>query len=205
MRKLDIEQGSYEWHCERQGRVTGTTLASALGTAKVQATLRHKLVAERMTEPLIEDLNTPAIAKGREMEPHARRAVIEKTGINFVETGMLIDSEIEHFALSPDAIYEEDGIVKGGLEIKCPNSKKHVEYLLSDAVPKEYFHQVIAPFVMSESVEWWDFASFDDRNYERPLSILRVNRPKNEIISEYREKLINFLKTVNDAHIKLTF
>ena len=60
MYKLDVEQGSYEWHKLRQGCVTGTTLKSALGTPKVQETLLNKLVAERMTEPQIDEINSKA-------------------------------------------------------------------------------------------------------------------------------------------------
>ncbi len=205
MRKVDIEQGSFEWHCLRQGKVTGTTLKSALGTPKVQHTLACRLVAERMTEPKIDDINVESISHGRELEPIGRKAVIEETGLQFSETGMLLSDELEHFGFSPDGIYEENGVVVGGLEIKCPNSKKHVEYLLEGGVPKEYIDQVKSPFVLSDEVQWWIFASFDDRSYERPLFIHKAVRADFPEIEADREKLAKFLDLVNEHHETLTF
>ena len=135
MRKVDIEQGSYDWHCMRQGIVTGTLLKSAIGSPKVQETLLYKLVSERMTEPQIEDINSPAVQRGNELEPIARKAVIAATGFEFKETGMLFCDYIEGFAFSPDGIYEEGGEIIGGCELKCPGSKKHVEYIINGVHP----------------------------------------------------------------------
>ncbi|TNF09441.1 MAG: hypothetical protein EP323_00290 [Gammaproteobacteria bacterium] len=205
MKRIDLEQGSFEWHSLRHGKLTGTTLKSALGSKKVQDTLLYKLVSERMTEPQIDEINSQSIARGRELEPIARKAVIEKTGLHFVETGMLISEEIPDFGLSPDGIYEESGKIVGGLEIKCPDSKKHIEYLIQGGVPSEYADQVKAPFLISDDIQWWIFASFDDRNYERPLHIVRVRRSDIKTIEEDRKKLADFMKRVDDEHANLTF
>lgn len=205
MQIIEIDQGSYEWHCLRQGKVTGTTLKSALGTPKVQATLMYKLIADRMTEPQITDINSAAVERGNEMEPIARRASTEATGLEFAETGMLLADDVESFGLSPDAIYMDGGAVVGGLEIKCPDSKKHVEYLINNAVPKEYIDQVKAPFILDDSVQWWYFASFDDRNYERPLFLKKVERKDFPTIDEDREKLRKFVAMVHHTHMGLTF
>jgi len=203
MRKIDIEQGSFEWHQARWGNVTGTSLKRALDTPRVREKLMFELIAQRMTELQIIALETPAVIRGRELEEVARQEVIKSTGINFIETGLLVSPEIPRFSISPDGVYEEGGIIKGGLEIKCPSSKKHVEYLLRDEIPKEYAHQVMAPFVMSDDIEFWLFASFDDRNHERPLFIKEVKR--SEYDPSYRQRLISFLKEVNKSHLKLTF
>ena len=205
MKIINVEQGSHDWHLLRQSKVTGTRLKSALGSPSVQATLLHELVAERMTEVQIDDFNSAAVDRGIAMEPIARRAVIAETGINFVETGMLLSDYIDGFGLSPDAVYFEDGVVVGGLEIKCPGSKKHVEYLCDNTLPKEYCHQVKAPFILDDSVQWWYFASFDDRNYERPLFITKATREDFADIDADRAKLCKFLESVNTAHLALTF
>ena len=202
MRKIDIQQGSHEWHQARWGNVTGTTLKSAVGKPAVQDTLLYRLVSERMTEVQVSELETPAVLRGQELEAIARQKVIEATGINFSETGLLVSDDISNFSISPDGIYEQDGVIKGGLEIKCPSSKKHVEYLLKKQVPKEYWHQVIAPFVMSDDIEFWLFASYDDRNYERPLFVKKVTRYD---ISNERQRLRDFLKLADEAHMHLTF
>lgn len=206
MHKLNFEQGSIEWHEARSGIVTGTKLKSALGTTKVQSTLMYELVAERMTETVIIDLDTPAIQRGRDMEPFAIKRSGEEMGIEYDSCGMIICDEIEGFGMSPDGIYEIDGKVVGGIETKCPSSKKHIEYLLKDEIPKEYFHQVLSPFLCGESVQWWDFASYDDRNYERDLFIIRIERKDIEKeISDAIVKLKEFLNMVNSVHSGLIF
>ena len=205
LRKVDVEQGSYEWHCLRQGLVTGTTVKSALGTAKVQKTLMYKMLAELMTEPKIDEINSPAIARGREIEPIARREIIKETGINFEETGMLICEDIHGFGVSPDAIYMEYGKIVGGLEIKCPDSKKHLEYLCEGELPKEYADQVKAPFLLSDDIKWWYFASFDDRNYSLPLFIIKITRSLFEELENERVKLKDFIAKVHAKHAEITF
>lgn len=206
MIELEFEQGSREWHQARAGRVTGTSLSSAVGTPAVQKTLMYELVAERMTEVEIIELNTFAVLRGQELEPYAIKAAAEVTGINYDKCGMLISTINDMFGFSPDAVYRENGIIVGGLEVKCPASKTHVKYLLADEVPKEYWWQVLAPFVASDDVQWWDFASYDDRNYHRPLFITRVNRASIESeILPAREKLCEFLDSVKSIHEGLTF
>ena len=206
MYKLDIEQKSFEWLKARAGNVTGTSLSSALGTPAVQKTLMYSLIADRMTEVQMSDLSTPAIDRGNELEPFAIRATEEETGIKFTDTGLLLNDKYPRFSISPGGIVEdENGIIIGGIETKCPNSKKHVEYLIKDEIPKEYLHQVKAPFVMSDDVKFWVFASFDDRNYERPLFVKTVTRDDFDDIDECRAKLLKFLDVVNEGHMDLTF
>jgi len=205
VKTINVEQGSYEWHCLRQGCVTGTALKSALSTKKVQDTLLAKLVSERMTEPQISDLNSPAVARGNEMEPIARRVAAEALGLDFHETGMLQDDELERFRISPDGVCWDGALVIGGIEIKCPDSKKHIEYIIKNEIPVEYLPQVKAPFIMSPDVKFWHFVSYDDRNYERPLFVKTVLREDLDTLAADREKLKAFLDRVEQAHIDLTF
>ena len=205
MYKVDMEQKSLDWLKARHGNVTGTSLGSALGTPAVQKTLMYSLIADRMTEVQMNDLSTPAIDRGNELEPFAIKATEAETGILFTETGLLLDDNYPRFSISPDGIVEEDGVIIGGIETKCPNSKKHVEYIIKNEIPKEYLHQVKAPFVMSDDIKFWVFASFDDRNYERPLFVKTVTRDDFEDIDKCREKLLDFLAVTNDAHMDLTF
>ena len=205
MYKVDMEQKSLDWLRARHGNVTGTSLSSALGTPAVQKTLMYSLISERMTEVQICDLSTRAIDRGRGLEPFAIRATEDETGIQFTETGLLLNDAYPRFSISPDGIVEKDGVIVGGIETKCPNSNKHIEYLIKDEIPKEYLHQVKAPFIMSDDVKYWVFASFDDRNYERPLFVKTVTRDDFNDINECRAKLLNFLDVVNEVHMDLTF
>lgn len=223
MEELIIEQGSIEWHHERAGRVTGTSMQSALGarfdakksewvltetaaSKKTQETLANKLIAERMTEIQISELNTAAVQRGREMEPFAIKAITELNNINYESCGMLICDDLREFGFSPDAVIKDDGVVIGGAETKCPSSEKHISHFRKGELPQEYFWQVMSPFICGDSVEWWDFVSFDDRNYEKPLFSVRVYRKDyNELIQQAKIKLKEFLLYVRVEHEKITF
>ena len=206
MKIINLEQGSLEWLRFKAGKVSGTSLKDAVGSPKVQDTFINRLLAERMTETVNDELNTEAVLRGKELEPVALRAVIKHVGTQFETVGMIAPDDIENYAVSPDAIYKHDDVVIGGLEIKCPNSKKHIEYIRKGVVPKEYLHQVISPFLCDESVKWWYFASFDDRNYEKPLFLLKVKRGDiEETIDLYRKGLIDFLSRVDEEYYNLTF
>lgn len=206
MKIIDLKQGSIEWHRMRQGKVTGTSLKSAIGTKKTQETLMYRLISERMTEPQIDDIRSNSVARGQEMEPIARKIVSKTTGIDFIEVGMLVSDEINNFAYSPDGVAKkENGNIYGGLEIKCPDSKKHIEYCLKDELPKEYEDQVKAPFLISNDIKWWFFASYDDRNYEKPLFLKPVYRSYFKSLEEDRKKLSEFLELVDKKHEGMTF
>ena len=220
MIELELKQGSIEWDHERAGRVTGTSLQSALGAkyskpkdkwtlgdVKVQTTLMYELIAERMTEVQRVELNTAAVERGRELEPFAIKATGKHTGEEYQECGMLISGYSQEFGFSPDSVVKNDkGVIIGGLETKCPSSKKHIEYLISNRLPSEYYWQVLSPFICSDDVKWWDFASFDDRNYECPLFYIRINREDvQEHITQAREVLTEYLLHVNQTHENLVF
>ena len=219
MIELDLEQGSLEWHHERAGRATGTSLQSAigakyskpkkkwtLGDSKVQTTLMYELISERMTEVQVVELNTVAVERGRELEPFAIKATGKRTGEDYIECGMLISDLNPEFGFSPDAVVKKDGVIIGGLETKCPSSKKHIEYFINNEIPSDYYWQVLSPFVCSDDVQWWDFASYDDRNYECPLFVIRVNRSDIEQhIKEARVILTEYFILVNQTHENLVF
>lgn len=204
MKELTLEQGTLEWHNARAGVVTGTTLSKAISTRKND--LLATLVSERMTEPEVVEINSDAVRRGNELEPIALQKYMKLTGIKFETTGMMMSEIVKGFGVSPDAVYKEGEKIVGGLEIKCPASKTHIQYCLDGVVPKSYWHQVLSPFVASDDVQWWDFMSFDDRNYEIPIFSTRTYRKDVEDeVQEIREKLSAFLSEVDACHEALTF
>lgn len=204
MKIYNIEQRSFEWYQLRSGKVTGTSLKSALGSPSVQRTLMYKLISEKMTETKIDDIVTPAILRGRELEPFALIAAEKELNIKFNEVGFLAHDSLD-FGMSPDGVCYENKEIIGGIEIKCPNSEKHIEYLLNNKLPSAYEFQVMAPFILSDSIKFWFFASYDDSNYQKPLFIIKIDRPDDDKINSCRNKLEEFLFQVNKAHLSLIF
>jgi hypothetical protein len=218
VRKIEVEQGTIEWHEQRFGCVTGTRIQNAvgakwvaktksweLGNEKIQSTLMFELLAERMSQNEVVEINNAAMDRGNELEPFAIKAASKERDLEFSTCGMLT-SNIEHLKFSPDAIREEGDVIIGGLETKCPSGKKHIEYIINDEIPREYFWQVIGPMILDDCVQWWDFCSYDDRNYERPLFMIRAEREDyKDLILEAREQLKSFLNKVEEVHLGLTF
>ncbi|AUR82882.1 recombinase [Vibrio phage 1.029.O._10N.261.55.A7] len=218
MHKINVEQGTIEWHEQRFGCVTGTRIQNAvgakwdarkkewkLGDEKIQSTLMYELLSERMSQNEINDFTSSAMDRGNEQEPFAIKNAAGYTGLDYQPCGMLASSN-EFFKFSPDAILEEEGVIIGGLETKCPSGKKHIEYILNDEIPREYFWQVIGPMILDDCVQWWDFCSYDDRNYERNLFIIRAEREEYaDLIKAAREQIELFLTKVETVHTGLTF
>jgi len=143
---------------------------------------------------------------GNELEPIARAYATKELQIKFETIGMMISDEVDGFGTSPDCVCRRGNKIVGGLEIKCPNSKKHVEYIIKNEVPKEYWHQILSQFIVNPDVKWWTFMSFDDRNYLRPDFYITVKRRDiSKEINEAYKRLKDFLKTVDEVHEKLTF
>lgn len=206
LNEIVSDQRSLEWHQARAGKVTGTTLGRAVGSPKVQETFMYELLAEMMSETMPDDLNVPAVVRGRNMEPFAIAQAKEDLELVFEPAGFCMSELIPGFGLSPDNVVKKFGYITGGLEIKCPDTKTHLKYIVEDTIPKEYRHQVLAPFVASDRVAWWYFMSYDDRCYERPTFYKKVEFEEvEEEVLKIREDLKVFLEKLNKAHLQLTF
>lgn len=204
MKILSDDQDSKEWHEARHGRITGTSLFGAIGGVGPQNTLMYRVVAARMTPLNIFDLMTDAVVRGKELEPVALEKASKRIGIKFTTTGFLLSDCIEDFGFSPDGVQVKDGQLIGGIEIKCPGSKKHVEYIIRNQVPPEYDAQVLSPFIAYDSVDYWYFVSYDDRNKYRKLFIKKVFRHEvEEKIETNRKALRSFVVKCKEAYEKL--
>lgn len=202
----NVEQGSVDWHNLRHGKVTGSKLKGVYGIRTASQTILKTIVSERMTELDLENFCGKKMEWGNQWESMALEKAAEYRGIDFEVCGMMISEEMEGFGLSPDGVYYQKKVIVGGAECKCPDSHTHVGYMLGDELPKEYKWQVLGNFIMSDKIEWWDFVSFDPRNYNRPLFVHRTHRKDvEEEIVKAKKKLIDFLNQVNEAHLGLIF
>ena len=177
-------------------------MKSVQGTKKVQETLMNELIAERMCHNEISEFSNAAMEWGNEQEPFARLASSDATGLDYKECGML---ELDDYvAFSPDGVVIDNGVVVGGIEIKCLSSKKHVEYIRGGVIPKEYWWQVATPFILSDDIEFWDFALYDSRNYYMPLKMYRMSRESINV-EESRNTLNCFVSKIKSELDNLIF
>jgi len=158
-----IEQGSEEWFAQRLGKVTASKVSDVMAKTKSGASASRtnymmQLLCERLTGKREESYQNAAMQRGTELEP-AARAVYEATAGEFVtETGMVEHAHIKGFGASPDGLVGDDGL----LEIKCPNTATHIEFLRTGKPKGEYQWQMLSQMACSGR-KWCDFVSYDDR------------------------------------------
>jgi putative phage-type endonuclease len=187
-----MDQRSDEWFAARLGFATASRMNDALAGSETAARRNYliQLVTERLTGQQQESYNSAAMQRGVDLEPVARMAYEATNG--FVDkAGFYKHSSIEWFGASPDGLVGDDGLV----EIKCPNSTTHVDYILSGKVPTKYQRQMLAQLACTGR-KWCDFVSFDDRLPEHlQLFVVRFE-PKPEEIDKLQEGVIKFLNDV---------
>lgn len=190
MKILDVPQRSQEWFEARLGVITGSRAKQVF--AKNNLPFIDELIAERMTGTIPDGFTSDAMKHGILFEPEAIRVYEETTGQIVDEIGFCVHDEYPFIAVSPDGLINVGGKYKGAVEVKCPSSKKHIEYIRIGRVPAEYKAQVLHYFVVIQELEWLDFVTYDPRMNSHKLHIHRVWR--DDMMHEITEALEAYLK-----------
>lgn len=196
-------QRSESWFEARLGKVTASIVADIMATTKSGPAASRKnalarVVCERLTGQRQEEYTNGAMQWGIDNETAARDAYSALTGELIDEVGFVIHPSISDFGASPDGLVGEYGLV----EIKCPNTSTHIEYLTERKIPGKYQIQMLAQLACTGR-EWCDFVSFDPRMPERlQLVVIRFERDNNRI-GEIEKEVISFLAEVDETIKKL--
>lgn len=195
-----MDQRSPEWFAARCGKVTASRMAdvvakTAKGYGASRANYMAELVVERLTGKPTEGFTNAAMQWGTDQEPFARDAYSAKTGELVTEVGFVNHPRIENAGASPD------GIVGTGLvEIKCPNTASHIEYLMSKEPPQKYYYQMQWQ-IGCAMAEFCDWVSYDPRMpQELQLLIVRIYRDE-DCIKMLEAEVETFLSEL-DAKVK---
>ena len=204
MTVVSVPQGSPEWLEARAGKVTASRIADVLakvktGEAAGRRDYRAQLVAEILTgRPQESGFMTDAMRWGTEQEPYARAAYECQAGVLVDQVGMVLHPSIERGAASPDGLVDPDGLV----EIKCPNTATHLDYLLDGTVPAKYQPQMLWQMACTGR-DWCDFVSFDPRLPEDlQLFVVRFQRDQARIEAMEAEVQV-FLAEVEETVSRL--
>ena len=149
----DIEQGSTEWFLLRCGSLGASRAKEAIagGQGKSRKTLAYQLAAEKITGEKTVTHQTPAMLRGTEMEPEARRYFEFEKEVDVEEVGLVTNDKYPGRHASPDGLIDDDS----GLEIKCPTAAVHAKYLVENRLPLEYKVQVFYSMWLCERKTWW--------------------------------------------------
>lgn len=163
MKVLTFDQGSPEWHAARLGRVTASRVADVIAKTKCgpsasRAAYMGELIAERLTGKSAEGFTTADMQRGTELEPLARAHYEARTDQMVDQVGLVLHPSIEMAGASPDGLVDPDGL----LEIKCPRTHTHIDYLLGKVPPAKYVPQMAWQCACTGR-KWVDFVSFDPR------------------------------------------
>jgi predicted phage-related endonuclease len=196
---VECEQRTPEWFAARAGRVTGSVAADMLAKLKsggepaARRDLRLQLAVETLTGTPMEASGfvSPAMQRGIEAEPLARGRYEAETGNMVRTTGFVIREDLAVGCSLDGDIRNFEGI----LEIKCPKSATHCQYLKDKRLPPDYVAQVTHNLWVT-GAKWCDFVSWDDR-MPAGLDFFMVRVMRDEaVMAAYESDLRRFLAEV---------
>lgn len=195
----EIIQGSAEWFALRCGKVTASKVADVMakvksgGEAASVKNYRAQLVCERLTGNIEETYTNGAMQRGIELEPQARVCYEFLKGVTVEEVAFVDHPTVPMSGASPDGLIGDDGLV----EIKCPNTATHIEYLLGGKPPAQYIPQMMWQMACTGR-QYCDFVSYDPRlPEEMQLFVVRLERDE-LTIKEMETAVIAFNQSVED-------
>lgn len=198
-------QNTPEWFEARRGFVGASAINDVMsvtksgGEAATRRNLRARIIAERLTGICADSFTSSAMQWGVDNEPIARAAYEVATGNEVEQVGFILHPEIKMTGASPDGLIGSDG----SIEIKCPNTATHIDYLLGGVAPTEHRNQMLWQMECTGR-NWCDFASYDPRMPEdMQLFVVRFMRDDARI-AELREGVIKFLSEVDSVLVKLS-
>ena len=193
-----MNQRTDEWFQARLGHVTASRVSDAIA-GKDTATRRNymvQLIAERLTGQQQESFTNAAMQWGTETEPLARAAYQAEHDL-VEEVGFIKHPSIEWFGASPDGVVGE-----GIIEIKCPSSTTHLDWILGKKSPAKHQPQMMAQLAVTGK-KWCDFVSFDPRLPEHLRLFVVRFQPTQEAIKDLESKVQDFLNETQLAINKL--
>lgn len=196
-------QQTNEWYEARLGKVTASRVADVMSKTKSGYSASRKnymmeLLCQRLTKEREEGFTSSAMQRGVDLEPIARSAYEVKSGLLITEVGFIDHPEIIGFGASPDGLAGNEGLI----EIKCPNTAQHVEFIRTNKPDTKYQWQMLAQMVCTGR-KWCDFVSFDDRMPEPlQMAVVRFNYDE-EKAAQMIEEISTFLDELGALEIAM--
>jgi len=190
-----------EWLNFRRAKITGSKISGLItkrGTGKKIG--YYELIAERLGLPPTDE---SAMERGHELEGEAIDILSEKIGKEIShEKIMWTREDDEDIAISPDGVIGDDEVV----EVKCLSSARHIEALLTNKIPSEYWEQSLQYFVVNDNLKKLYFVFYDPRLQFSSHFFLEIKREDvEEEVKELLEYERNLNKEIKDIALKLSF
>lgn len=200
----DINQGTIEWLMMRLGKVTASKVYDATARQKNKKYYKAREnymkanLAEILTGKSQDSFSSHAMKWGIEHEPQARAAYEFITDTEVDQIAFADHPTIARAGASPDGLVGKPGL----MEVKCPNTSTHLEYMMTRVIPDDYYAQMQWQIECLER-EWCDFVSFDPRLPEH-LKTLIIRVPRDEAyIKNLNVEVIKFNNELDEMVAKL--
>lgn len=195
-----MEQRTNEWFNARLGKVTASRISDVMakpkknGHSASRQNYMAQLICERLTETPAESFTNTAMQRGTELEPVAREMyILNQFDATVKEVGFIPHPSIENAGASPDGLVNDDGLI----EIKCPNTWTHLEFIQSLKPKREYILQMQWQMICTGR-KWCDFVSYDDRLPDN-LSFRCIRIHYDEALAqEIESEVIKFLQELDE-------
>ena len=159
MKIIQVEQGSPEWHSCKVGIPSASNFDKIVDSkglpSKQQKKYLNQLAGEKILGYAEETYQNAAMIRGIELEEQAREVYSFITGNEVGQVGFCITEGKTIYGASPDGVIGTNGL----LEIKCPQLSTHVDYLLANELPIEYWQQTQGQLLVTGR-KWVDFFSY---------------------------------------------
>lgn len=201
-----MQQRSDEWFQARLAKVTASRLIDIMpgqrGYRAARQNYMMELICQKLSGNIEEGYTSEAMQRGIDIEPIARAAYEADKGLFVEECGFIVSETEKGFGASPDGLVGDDGL----LEIKCPNTATHLQFLKNGKPKREYILQMHGQMLCTGR-KWCDFVSYDDRLPGLEYKCVRIEydeAPGNEIIKEvskFLNEMDDELKTIEKMRL----
>jgi hypothetical protein len=196
----EFDQQSGEWFRLKLGKVGGTAMKKLMSSSNLD--LIDELIAQEGSGLHEETYTSAAMQRGIDLEPMVRKLFIKvHPEIKIKEVGLLISEQYPEICCSPDGITDCDTV---SIEIKCPSTKKHVQYIRQGGIMSEYKYQVLNYFFVNPKLERLFCISFDDRYKPKPYCEYLVKRE--DVAADLvvlEDAVQKFIKKLNEYKSKI--
>jgi putative phage-type endonuclease len=207
-------QGTQAWWDCRNGRVTASRVKDVMSYLKPkswaerEAGIRREsqkridykteLIAEMLLGQAIPHYVNDAMKWGIEMEALAATEYELGTDEDVSNVGFVYHPSIDRAGASPDRLVGKHGL----LEVKCPETTTHIEWILAGVVPEQHKAQMYFQMRCCER-QWADFMSFDPRLPKRYQKFIVRLKAHKERMDRIDEEVLLFLSEVDGIIAKL--
>ncbi len=197
MRESNPFQQDGNWWADRLGKLTASRVNAAMNFLKSgkesteRENLRYEIVAERITNTMVNKYTTPEMAWGVEKEAEAKERFESVTGLIVTDVGFMDHPRIPFCGASPDG-FCSDGCA---IEVKCPTTRTFMKWVEKQTIPAEHKAQMTLQAAVTGKDVW--FVSYDPRMGEGRDLYIRKFSPTPEEIAEVEAACEQFLAEVD--------